>query len=112
MECFQGVGWCTASVFYSVNKVLVGRAALRFPCHRFLTGTAPLNGVYATGMVDTWTAVASNKNDPGYTFSALDNRPVKRVSFAMVVHVLPTCLGPMQALIQLSVTCHKRGIAG
>lgn len=56
---------------------------------RFLTGTAPLNGVYATGMVDTWTAVASNKNDPGYTFSALDNRPVKRIDYVFLQQPSP-----------------------
>lgn len=45
-----------------------------------MSGELALQGIETTGLSDTWLAIDANKNKTGFTFNALDDELVKRVS--------------------------------
>ena len=46
---------------------------------RFLQGEVSLGGLWTSELYDIWTVPFSNKALPGLTFSALEEKPAKRV---------------------------------
>lgn len=55
--------------------------------HRFLRGELPLSGVRTKGLVDLWQLQenGTDSEDNGFTFNALDDELVKRVSFIVTM---------------------------
>lgn len=58
--------------------------------NRFLTGEVSLDNIWTDGLLDTWTIPDANADMPGFTFSALDDEAVKRVSSTLKSHMYNT----------------------